>query len=100
MKVMYKVVIVSVFFCNLLTEKAEKEVKKEIVVGTAVDKKVTVNAIPEKKEKKVKQPDLKTVNKIVCVVYTDTDPIIITQLDVERKSLDGRVRTQDEIILE
>jgi hypothetical protein len=100
MKVMHKVVIVSVFFCNAFAIKAEKKSAKKIIVDTAVDKKVVVNTVPEKKVVKVKQPELKTVNKIAFVIYTDTEPIIITQLDIERKSLDGRTRTSDEVLLE
>ncbi len=38
------------------------------------------------------------VNKIVMIVYTDDEPIIITQLDIQRKTLDGKVRTADEVL--
>jgi parvulin-like peptidyl-prolyl isomerase len=75
MKVMHKVVIGLVFFCNILAAKSEKNISK-------------------------KSAELKTVNKIAFVIYTDTEPIIITQLDLDRKSLDGRTRTSDEVLLE
>lgn len=40
------------------------------------------------------------INKIVMVVYTDDEPIIITQHDIERKSLDGRARTAQEVLFD
>ncbi|NBP02491.1 MAG: peptidyl-prolyl cis-trans isomerase [Proteobacteria bacterium] len=100
MKIMYKVVVLAVFFCNILVGKSEKNSAKKVVVDTAIDKKGAVNTAPEKKVDNVKQPELTTVNKIAFIIYTDTDPIIITQLDIERKSLDGRARTSDEVLLE
>lgn len=100
MKIMYKVVVLAVFFCNVLVAKSEKNSAKKVVVDTAIDKKPVLNTAPEKKVDNVKQPELTTVNKIAFIVYTDTDPIIITQLDLDRKSLDGRSRTSDEVLLE
>ena len=34
------------------------------------------------------------------VVYTDEEPIIITQHDIERKSLDGHSKTMQEVLFD
>lgn len=55
----------------------------------------------EKGVVKSSKKTLKTVNKIAIIVYVnDGPPLLITQLDLERKSLDGRTRTKEEVLLE
>lgn len=49
MKIMYKVVVLAVFFCNVLVAKSEKNSAKKVVVDTAIDKKPVLNTAPEKK---------------------------------------------------
>ena len=41
-----------------------------------------------------------TVNKIAIVVYTDDEPIMITQHSLNCKTLDGRMRTRHELLME
>lgn len=60
-------------------------------------KKATSTKETSKKNKKITQ---NTINKIVMVVYTDDEPVIITKHDIERKTLDGRIRTQQDVLLD
>ncbi len=86
----------------LLLAKAEVKspaLKKETA---QYHKKQKTGAIVNKKasKKEPQKPKLKTVNKIMIIIYTDDQPIIITKLDLDRRSLDGRSRTEKEVLLE
>lgn len=69
-----------------------------VAVTAQTSEKKELNASKKQVVQQEKKQEL--VNKIVFIVYTDTKPIIITQLDIGRKSLDGRVRTKQEVLLE
>jgi hypothetical protein len=73
-------------------EKIEKEVSVEMP-ETKVASIDTKKAAPKKQEK-----DL--INKIAIVVYTDEEPIMITQHSLNCKTLDGRMRTTHELLME
>lgn len=68
--------------------------KKELAQAKEYPKKIEKKASPKKIKK-----ETKLVNKIAIIVYTDSDPIIITLHDIKRKSLDGREQTQLEVLL-
>ncbi|MFI5332910.1 MAG: hypothetical protein ACHQVS_02290 [Candidatus Babeliales bacterium] len=83
--------------------------------GKSAKQEQPVNAPKPVKQKKKPQKDNKktqhlqdnlvplhafTINKIVASIYTEEDSAIITQLDVERLTLQGEKRTLEEIIFE
>ncbi len=89
-------------------KKADRAVK---VVAHDTSESVSFKKSPKKEAKnvtsgkkavaeKVLPKNLISVNKIALMVYTDEDPIIITQHEINRKSLDGRARTKDEVLFE
>ncbi len=101
----------------------ESTEKKELVESASVSKKVNAVkdlatpavkeadvsksvvtpcvATPKPVKKEPAKPALSLVNQIKIVIYSShTDPIIITSLDLSRKSLDGRERTEQEVILD
>jgi len=47
-----------------------------------------------------KETDLVALDQGVAVIYSDAGPVIITQSDIGRPSLDGAVKTIDDIIFE
>lgn len=77
-------------------KKAPDEIQSTEIddAGDAIEKEKEVESAV------VKQEEPKTINKIVLMIYTDEDPIIVTQHDLNCKSLDGRVRSEEEIIFE
>ena len=87
----------------------ESTEKKELVESASVSKKVdavkdVVTPVVEQKKTTKKEPvapTLTPVNSIKIVIYSShADPIVITSLDLSRKSLDGRERTEQEVILD
>ena len=86
-------------------EKKIENIKVDAKKGTAVavpEKKlpeVKVASVDVKKEEPKKQPK-ETVNKIAVVIYTDDEPIMITKHSLDCKTLDGRVRSRDELVME
>lgn len=56
--------------------------------------------VKEPKEEVEPEPEEEIVNKIAIVVYTDEEPIMITQHTLNCKSLDGRSRDKKEVLME
>ena len=79
--------------------------KKKLLLSSLIITGALVYAeapVISQKKVEVKEKQKKTVrtviNKIVATIYTFDEPIIITLLDITRKSLDGRTRTLDDLI--
>ncbi|MCF7900256.1 hypothetical protein K9K77_01985 [Candidatus Babeliales bacterium] len=104
---------------NKISQKSEgnivSEVKKEVDVKVTEKKKQSTIKAPQKalsqvdSKKEVDEILIKSsaqkeekalVNKIAIVVYTDDDPIMITQHSLNCKTLDGRTRTMHELLME
>lgn len=75
--------------------------------ATHTPKSVKQKKKPQKAHKKIEQlqdnlvpANAFTINKIVASIYTEEHSAIITQLDVERLTLQGETRTLEEIIFE
>ena len=68
--------------------------------STLKNNKIKKTTSTKETSKKNKNTHQELINKIVMVVYTDDEPIIITQHDIERKSLDGHVRTSQEVLFD
>ena len=43
---------------------------------------------------------IEDVDKISVIIYGNESEIVITESDIKRKSLDGKIRTKEEIVLE
>lgn len=77
--------------------KANIDTKHKVTVTKETSKK---NNKENKKTTTVSSNKGTEVNKIAIVVYTDSEPIIITFLDIDRKSLDGQKRSAKDVLLE
>jgi len=81
---------------------AEQAVKTDVQPTQAPKsaKKTVAKKVEKKTPPKSVKKELELVNKIAIIIYTDAEPIIITLHDITRKSLDGRVRTEKEVLLD
>jgi hypothetical protein len=106
--------ILALFFVPLWAEKAATAVKVKPAIKKVsqikkkpakAGKKPTVKKAPSAKKvakkevKKVKPKALKLENKIAAVIYTDTTPIVLTQSDFDRLSINGTAQKKQEVIL-
>ncbi len=60
----------------------------------------TKNTTSTKETKTTISPEVSVINRIEMLVYTDDEPIIITKFDCEKKSLDGQVRSSNEVLFD
>lgn len=83
-------------------KKKEHPVKASKKAIAHVDTKESIDGILIKssaQKKEIKEEEA-LVNKIAIVVYTDDEPIMITQHSLNCKTLDGRTRTMQELLME
>jgi hypothetical protein len=93
--------IIALIATSLVAEKVSVENQK-ITSKIVRDSKDKVEVQPEKKvQKQVLRKgaqSLKFENKIAAVIYTGHEPIILTQKDFDKLSINGQEQTKDEIV--
>lgn len=88
--------------CGSFTVMADQEVDQKggAAPQQSASSKQAKPAKAKPQKKQAQKPVLKDVDTIVAVVYGKEDTIIITKSELNRRGLDGAIRTLDDLVLE